>query len=213
MLISARTVLLLSIVLAAGCHKKQPVATTAPAPPPVLPPPPVVVPPSPAAVAFDSADRAFAVGDYTSAAREFTRYLELVPTGGERDDALFQLGVIYALPGQQDWPRSAGFLNQLISETPQSPFRAPAQLILSIHDQATQLSDEVSRLTNEASRLRLEAAELKAASTQSTARADRLMAEVDLLKQQADQREQIIRRLNTDLERLIKIDSQRSTRP
>ncbi len=56
-------------------------------------PPPVVTvtPTSMDTLAIQSANREFALGDYVSAARDYERYLQLVPSGGDRDQALFHL--------------------------------------------------------------------------------------------------------------------------
>jgi TolA-binding protein len=213
MRVTIGAVLVLSVLLAPGCRKKQPVTTVSPTPTVTTAPTPVAPPPSPAALALEAANQAFALGDYPSAASSFARYLELAPVGGERDDVLFKLGVIHALPGQQDWTRASGLLNQLMSEFPQSPLRVPAQLILSIREESTQLSTDISRLTKEATQLRTELSQMKTSSAESAEAASRLTNEITQLRQQADVREQRIRQLNSDLERLIRIDSQNRPRP
>ena len=211
MRIGMRAVIALSILLAAGCHKKQPVTTVpSSSPPPPSPTPiPSVPAPAPSAVALEAANRAFFLGDYDSAGREYSRYLELIPLAGNRGEALFRLGLIHTLPGRQDWARAGSFLNQLLSEFPQSPLRPEAQLILSLREQSVQLSADASRLTNEAAQLQGEVAQLKSNAAQSRDQLTRLSTEIDQLKQKAIEREERIRQLNADLERLIRLDTNR----
>src|SRR5687768_5272414 len=87
-----------TVLIAAGCNKRVP---TTPLPPAATP--------SPAAGALDQANRAFASGNYDEAARSYESYLKLVPSGGSRDQALFYLGLSYALrPAPAgDWQRAA----------------------------------------------------------------------------------------------------------
>src|SRR5262245_1002830 len=98
------------------------------------PTPVVTAPPSPPAdvLTLQSANREFAAGNYANASRDYEHYLELVPSGGDGDQALFQLGVIYSVPEAKfvDWPKATGYLTRLVSEFPQSPFKPAAQLIL-----------------------------------------------------------------------------------
>lgn len=151
-----------SVLLAAGCNKRVP--TTA------LPP---TVTPSPAAMALDQANRAFASGNYDEAARSYESYLKLVPSGGSRDQALFHLGLSYALrPAPAgDWQRAASTFRQLMDEYSDSTLKAPANLILS------------------------------------------LRAEIEQVAADSRQRDQRIRQLTTELDRLKKIDADRRKRP
>lgn len=123
-------------------------------------------------MALETADRDFARGDYASAARNFQEYIRLVSAAGQRDHALYHLGLIYALPGPpaQDWTRATDFFNQLIKETPSSPYVPAANLILALRRQAVQLTSDATK------------------------------------------REERIRQLNTELERLRRIDSDRRPR-
>jgi TolA-binding protein len=155
----------------AGCHKRIPVSAL---PPPLAPPPPAVsapVPtpapppafPSPAAIALDQADRAFVAGSYADAARSYENFLRLNPSGNQRDGALFHLGLSYALPPAPaaDWQKAAAAFKQLADEYPNSPYKPPANLILSLHselDQATtgskQRDQRIKQLTTELDRLK-----------------------------------------------------------
>jgi len=168
------------------------------------------------------------MGDCFGAARDFERYLDLVPTGGERDHAFFHLGLINSVPecGRQDWTVASGYLTKLVEEFPQSSYKPAAQLILSLRDQAAQISAEIARLTAEETQLRAEgtrlrneltslqndAAQLRTNSSQLNEQIARLKADADVTAAELDKRDQKIRQLNTELDRLIRIDSQRRTR-
>lgn len=143
----------------AGCHKRVPVGA--------LPPPP-----APAVSALDQADRAFTSGSYDEAARAYENYLRLTPSGAQRDQALFHLGLTHALrPVSADWQHAAAAFKQLIDEYPNSPFKPPANLILSLH------------------------------------------SELDQVAADSKQRDQRIKQLTTELDRLKKIDADRRRRP
>ncbi len=175
------------LLLGAACHKRVPVSPLparpaptptvstpdlAPAPEPTPPPtpPPAPAAPSPAALALDQANRAFASASYDEAVRGFENYLRLTPSGGEeREQALFHLGLAYALrpAPATDWMRATATLKQLIDEYPNSLLKPPASVILSLH------------------------------------------AEVDQASTDAKQRDQRIKQLTTELDRLKKIDADR----
>ena len=210
--------LVVPVLFLAGCHHQTTVPT-------------VNAPTTPAStVALESAKREFAVGDYASAAVDFQRYLQLVPTDGESDYALFQLGTIFALPesGRQDWVRATAYFNRLVTDFPQSALKPAAQLILSSKDQAVQLSANITRLTEEAAQLRATSAEqtnqiakLRADLDQQSEQIGRIKAEAAAeLTDQITKRDLVIRQLNgqidqlkTQLERLIRVDTERTSRP
>jgi TolA-binding protein len=120
-------------------------------------------------IALDNATAEFARADYAAAARDFQQYLNLVPSGGKRDQALFHLGLIYSQPGDPriDWQRAGNYFNQVVNEFPSSPLKPAAQLILTLKSETVQLAAE------------------------------------------SETRNQRIKQLNTELERLIRIDSER----
>lgn len=120
------------ILAVSGCHKRVPVAATPSVP--ALPPP--------AVAALDQADRAFIAGQYDAANRGYQDYLNLAPSGSRRDQALFRLGLTYALSENRgpDWQSATAAFNQLENEYPQSPFRPPATLILSLRSEIDQLN-------------------------------------------------------------------------
>jgi hypothetical protein len=152
------------IALLAGCQKRVPVAALPPAAPPPAPPAP-----SP----LELADRAFSAANYDDAVRLYENYLRATPSGGRRDEALFYLGLSYALrpPATADWMRATTTLKQLVDEFPSSIFKPGAALILSMRSELDQ-----------------------AATT-------------------GKQRDQQIKQLTTELDRLKKIDADRRRRP
>lgn len=162
MRIDSRVFIATALMLVISCSRRQPVApvaTTAPVP-------------SASITALDNATKEFASADYAQAARDFQQYLNLVPSGGQRDQALFHLGLIHSLPGDArlDWQRAVNYFNQVVTEFPSSPLKPAAQLILTLRNETVQLAAE------------------------------------------SETRNQRIRQLNTELERLIRIDSERRPR-
>jgi predicted small lipoprotein YifL len=194
----SRISLALAILSVTGCGRKTPIAVT--------PPPAATIPqPPPAAPTTEAAVRKYIQGEYTGAALDFEEYLKLVPSGGERDRAMFYLGIIYA---SQDWQKAGNHLNQLVMEFPESPLKPPAQLILSLREQATQLSGEVARLTSEAAQLRTEAAELQNNKSQLADQIASLNTKAEQLTLEAARNKETIKELNSQLERLIRSDLQ-----
>ncbi len=153
------------ILVASGCQRRSRARV------PSLPPPAAA--PSPVVVTLDNANRAFNQRNYLEAVRSYEEYLKLDARGAHRDEALFRLGLIYATvenPGH-DWIRSTLFLKRLVSEHPDSPLTTPANVIIGLYSEVTQL------------------------------RAD------------SQARDQRIRQLSTELDRLKKIDAERRKLP
>jgi tetratricopeptide (TPR) repeat protein len=149
-----------AVFAAVGCHNKRiPVTTN------TLPPPTLVV------SSMDRANEAFVSGNYDEAARAYENYLKVTPSGGQREEALFYLGVLYAIRPAPDWQRAVVTFKQLTEEYPNSPFKVPTTLVLSLH------------------------------------------TELDQATMDAKDRDQKIKQLATELERLKKIDSERRKRP
>ena len=127
-----------------------------------LPPPVAGVPPDQVGP-LERADRAFNAGVYDEAARGYEDYLRLAPQGGQRDEALFRLGLTCVLRANPapDWQRAAGFFRQVIDDYPNSPLKATATVILLLRSELDQVasdnkqSDErVRQLTAELDRLK-----------------------------------------------------------
>ena len=149
-----------AVLIVSGCNKRVPIIA--------LPP---VTPPNPATLALGEADHAFSAGSYDEAARAYESYLKLDPAGTRRDEALFRLGLAYSLRPAMDWQRASTAFRQIVEVFPNSPFKPPASLILSLH------------------------------------------SELDQVNANAQQRDQRIRQLTTELDRLKKIDADRRKRP
>jgi hypothetical protein len=179
------------LLFVTACQKRQPVVplprVAAPAPPLVafppprivtFPEPPVALPlparPTPALAALEQADRSFSNGVYDEAARGYEDYLRLLPPGCPCDQELFRLGLSYVLrrSPNSDWERATAVLKQLVEEYPDSPFKAPANLILTLRteldhraantaastrqrdERIRQLNSELDRLNSELDRLK-----------------------------------------------------------
>jgi len=127
--------------------------------------------PNPAGGALDGAERAFNAGNYEAAGRAYEDYLRVYPAGTQRDQALFRLGLAYALRPAPDCQRASSAFRQIVEGFPASPFKAPANLILSLH------------------------------------------SELDQLNSGTQQRDQRIKQLTTELDRLKRIDADRRKRP
>ena len=147
-----------ALLIALGCHRRVPLTNLPPAP---SAPTPAAAPPSPAALALDDAERAFSAGSYDEASRNYENYLRLNPAGGPRDQALFRLGLVYALRPAADWQRASGAFRQLIEGFPDSPYRQPASLILSLRSEldqsnasAQQRDQRIRQLTAELDQLK-----------------------------------------------------------
>src|SRR4051812_40576618 len=96
-----------------SCHKRREIVALPPTPiPPVvvrvenptpvyspIPTslPPYVSPPAPGAAERDQADRAFIAGRYDEAIQGYENFLQISSGGDGRDEALFRLGLCYAL--------------------------------------------------------------------------------------------------------------------
>jgi tetratricopeptide (TPR) repeat protein len=138
------------VLIASGCQKRVPITALPPTPPP-----------DPAAVALDDANRSFDAGSYDEAARAYENYLKLNTVGFRRDEALFRLGLAYALRPSVDWQRASTALRQIMEVFPNSPFKAPAGLILSLHSEldlananSQQRDLRIRQLTTELERLK-----------------------------------------------------------
>ncbi len=152
----------------AGCGKKQPVAIPLPAKAPVyVPPPPqtspVIVLPIPAPpeappaepappVHYSEGERRFEAGEYDAACRHYETFLREEPFAPSRDRALFRLGLSYALSyaHSQSRRRSADQFRELVRLHPQSPYRAPAEMILRLQEEIAGLQGESERMRKDA---------------------------------------------------------------
>ena len=149
-----------AVLVLSACNKRVPIVAYPPA-----------SAPNPARVPLDQAERAFNAGNYDVASRAYEDYLRLYPTGTQRDQVLFRLGLAYALRPTADWQRASSAFRQIVEGFPASPFKAPSNLILSLH------------------------------------------SELDQISSGTQQRDQRIKQLTTELDRLKRIDADRRKRP
>ena len=162
--------LLICVVMLTACHKRTPVTalpapvTVPPAPPvvtelperPSLPPPDAPATPVPAPNPLAQAETAFNAGNYVEAAHRYDRYLQTEPSGDRRDEALFRLALSLALPPtpSPDWGRISTLLKEIIDRYPDSPYRAPAAVILSLEADSQKRDQRIKQLTTELDKLK-----------------------------------------------------------
>jgi outer membrane protein assembly factor BamD (BamD/ComL family) len=112
---------------------------------------------------LNGADRAFNAGNYDESARAYEDYLRANTAGTERDQALFKLGLSYALrpAATADWTRAEAAFKELVDAHPKSPLKPPAYLILSMRSELDQAAADgkqrdlkIKQLTTELDRLK-----------------------------------------------------------
>jgi hypothetical protein len=201
MRLSSRSFIVLTFLALAACHNRPPVVTTQQ---PVVAAPP----PAPALPTLEPAIRDLVAGAYETAKVDFNAYLKRVPTGGQRDDAFFYLGMLSLVSeSPQDWESATTYFDQLLTEFPQTHHKLVVQFLFSLRKETTELSSNIERANQEAARLQKEADDLRNSLTVSTEKVATLTKTADQLTQEAERDRQRIKELNTQLDRLIKIDS------
>ena len=135
-----------------ACHKKPTVAATPlpsppvakPEPPPDPEPAPPPVPTPPPVDYFQRGEELFGGGDYARAAEAYEKFLYDSPTEKHKDQALFQLAIIYAVPGSptHDLQKAILLLKRVAANFPESPWKAQAQLILDLQADVDRLKSE-----------------------------------------------------------------------
>ena len=125
--------------------------------------PPYVSPPVPGAVEHEQADRAYTAGRYDEAIQAYESFLLLSPNGDRRDEALFRLGLSYALRnnGEADWQHARNSLKQLVNDYPGSPLKPPASVILNLRAQADGLAGDIKTREQAVRQLSVELERLK----------------------------------------------------
>jgi outer membrane protein assembly factor BamD (BamD/ComL family) len=124
---------------------------------PSLPPPP-----APGAVALEEGDRAFSANDYENACVAYEAYLRLTPAQQHQDQALFRLGLAYAIrKTNPDWQRAAETWKRLLTDYSGSPYKPQVELILALYSEVGQVSadvksrdDRIRQLSTELDRLK-----------------------------------------------------------
>jgi hypothetical protein len=169
-----RSLVLIALLLFAGCrHKRTPISALPPLPPPavseeakppepVAPPPepepvpvPEVTPPAPEPSAVDQGDAAFGAGHYAEAAKFYEAYIA-EKAEPRRDEALFRLAMSYLIPqgASADWGRAVPLLREIVDQYKNSLLRAPAQYLLNMSSDTQKRDQKIKQLTTELDRLK-----------------------------------------------------------
>jgi tetratricopeptide (TPR) repeat protein len=140
------------LILVSGCaifHKDTPAPVVQPKPEEVVVPEPVWVPtpevlPEPkdarerreAQESLQLAQSLMVRGDYEGSLRENQKTLKLSKNQAPGDEALFNMGLVYAHPKnpKKDNRRAIGFFNQVVKNYPESPWTEQAKIWVGVLD-------------------------------------------------------------------------------
>lgn len=91
--------------------------------------------------------RLLAQGDYEGSLKESQKVLSLSPDGSPADEAVFNMGLVYAHAGnpKRDYRKAMGVFRRLISEYPQSPLVDQAKAwvgVLQVNERLNQMLDK-----------------------------------------------------------------------
>lgn len=106
-------------------------------------------------------NKLLAQGDYEGALNENQNILSLAGGTLLVDEVFFNMGLIYAHPGnpKRDYAKSLHFFSQLVTAHPQSPLAEQAKAwvrIIEEHSKLTQTVDRLNRMIEESKRIDLE---------------------------------------------------------
>jgi outer membrane protein assembly factor BamD (BamD/ComL family) len=92
--------------------------------------------------------RLLAMGDYERCVNENQRVLSLSHTRSLKDQALFNLGLVYAHSGnpKKDFEKSLDFFKRLINDYPKSPLVEQAKIWVSLLQEHQELSQVIQKL-------------------------------------------------------------------
>ena len=154
---------------------------------------------------MEQGDRHFEAGDYANAVIAYAAYVREQPNGLEADHALFRLALVHALPGHpaQNQDQAIAYLNELVSRFPQSPLRPEAELLLQKEQQIISFRSEIAQREMQVEVLTRQMEELRQAGGE----------ELDQLRADLKGREERVRQLSEELDRLKAIDMQRRASP
>jgi tetratricopeptide (TPR) repeat protein len=104
--------------------------------------------------------------DYDGSFKEYQEVLSLAGQNPPGDEALFNMGLIYAHSGnpKKDYGKSVGFLNKLTKSYPRSPFVAQARVwvgILQENEKLNQTIQKLNQMIEESKRVDIEIEEKK----------------------------------------------------
>ena len=104
--------------------------------------------------------------DYDGSLKEYQEILSLAGQNPPGDEALFNMGLIYAHSGnpKKDYGKSVGFLNKLTKGYPQSPFVVQARIwagILQENEKLNQTVQKLNQMIEESKRVDIEIEEKK----------------------------------------------------
>ena len=121
------------------------------------------------------AEKLLAQGDYEAALEENQKVLSLSPDGPPADQALYNMGLIYADPGnpKRDYAKSIAFLDRLIKDYAKSPQLEQAKVWAGVLRESEELRQELRR----AGKVRAEPPQTE--SRQSPVLPQRLVAQGD----------------------------------
>lgn len=100
-----------------------------------------------------------AQGDYEGSLKENQRVLSISPDGPPADEAVFNMGLIYAHAGnpKRDYRKAMGFFRKLISEYPQSPLVEQAKVWVGV----LHLNEKLSQMLDKSKQVDIEIEEMK----------------------------------------------------
>lgn len=103
--------------------------------------------------------RLLAQGDYESSMKENQRVLSLFPDGSPADEAIFNMGLVYAHAGnpKRDYRKAMGLFRKLISEYPQSPLVEQAKAWLGV----LQMNEKLNQMLDKSKQVDIEIEERK----------------------------------------------------
>jgi tetratricopeptide (TPR) repeat protein len=111
-----------------------------------------------------------AKGNYDGALMEYQRILSLSGQNPPGDEALFNIGLIHAHPGniKKDYGKSLTFFKKLIKEYPESPWVEPAKIFVGMLQENEKLGrsiEELSQVIEKSKRVDIEIEEKKREKT------------------------------------------------
>jgi hypothetical protein len=188
--LGAALFLMLAIV-GAGCRKK--VAVMAPPPPP---------PPAPSFLAIG--DAAYAARNFSGAVEAYENFLKANAQAPERDRALFRIAMAYSVKESplHDAARALESFRQVATAHPTSPYATEAKLYLNLNEELTAQQQAVAERSRRIEQLESDLAALKMDN-------ERTAEELLKIKTDTAKREERIRQVTAELERLKAIDMQR----